>query len=77
VLETQFNDDDANKAAPQVQAVIGRVPDLAGVFGADLFSARDRQRRQASRQGRKGQAGRAGPRRVKAGQGPQPNDLGP
>jgi ribose transport system substrate-binding protein len=39
VLETQFNDDDANKAAAQVEAVIGRVPDLAGVFGANLFSA--------------------------------------
>ena len=39
VLETQFNDDDANKAAAQAQAVIGRVPDLAGVFGANLFSA--------------------------------------
>jgi ribose transport system substrate-binding protein len=39
VLETQFNDDDANKAAAQVQAVFGRVPDLAGVFGANLFSA--------------------------------------
>ena len=32
VLETQFNDDDANKAAAQVQAVFGRVPDLAGCF---------------------------------------------
>jgi len=39
VLETQFNDDDANKAASQVQAVFGRTPDLAGVFGANLFSA--------------------------------------
>ncbi len=39
VLETQFNDDDANKAASQFQAVLGRVPDLAGVFGANLFSA--------------------------------------
>ena len=39
VLETQFNDDDANKAAAQVQAVFGRAPDLAGVFGANLFSA--------------------------------------
>jgi ribose transport system substrate-binding protein len=39
VLETQFNGDDANKAAAQVQAVMGRVPDLAGVFGANLFSA--------------------------------------
>ncbi len=39
VLETQFNDDDSNKAAAQAQAVMGRVPDLAGVFGANLFSA--------------------------------------
>ena len=39
MLETQFNDDDANKAAAQFQAVLGRVPDLAGVFGANLFSA--------------------------------------
>ena len=39
VLETQFNDDDANKAAAQLQAVLGRKPDLAGVFGANLFSA--------------------------------------
>jgi len=39
VLDTQFNDDDANKASAQAQAVIGRVPDLAGVFGANLFSA--------------------------------------
>ena len=39
VLETQFNGDDANKAAAQFQAVLGRVPDLAGVFGANLFSA--------------------------------------
>ena len=39
VLETQFNDDDANKAAAQFQAVFGRAPDLAGVFGANLFSA--------------------------------------
>jgi len=39
VLETQFNDDDANKAAAQAQAVFGRTPDLAGIFGANLFSA--------------------------------------
>ena len=39
MLETQFNDDDANKAASQVQAVFARNPDLAGVFGANLFSA--------------------------------------
>jgi ribose transport system substrate-binding protein len=39
VLDTQFNDDDANKAAAQAQAIIGRTPDLAGIFGANLFSA--------------------------------------
>jgi ribose transport system substrate-binding protein len=39
VLETQFNDNDANKAASQLQAVYARNPDLAGVFGANLFSA--------------------------------------
>jgi ribose transport system substrate-binding protein len=39
VLETQFNDDDANKAAAQVQAVFARNADLAGLFGANLFSA--------------------------------------
>jgi ribose transport system substrate-binding protein len=39
VLDTQFNDDDANKAAAQVQAVYARNSDLDGVFGANLFSA--------------------------------------
>ncbi|WP_377293095.1 ABC transporter substrate-binding protein [Rhizobium sp. SG2393] len=39
VLETQFNDNDANKAASQLQAVYARNSDLAGVFGANLFSA--------------------------------------
>ncbi|NNG04406.1 MAG: substrate-binding domain-containing protein [Inquilinus sp.] len=39
VLATQFNDDDANKAASQLQAVLARNPNLAGVFGANLFSA--------------------------------------
>jgi ribose transport system substrate-binding protein len=39
VLETQFNDDDANKAAGQLQSVLARNPDLVGVFGANLFSA--------------------------------------
>ncbi len=39
MLETQFNDNDANKAASQLQAVFARNPDLAGVFGANLFSA--------------------------------------
>jgi ribose transport system substrate-binding protein len=39
VLETQFNDNDANKAASQFAAVLARNPDVAGVFGANLFSA--------------------------------------
>ncbi|MDR3497290.1 MAG: ABC transporter substrate-binding protein [Ancalomicrobiaceae bacterium] len=39
VLETQFNDDDANKAASQLQSVLARNNDLVGVFGANLFSA--------------------------------------
>ncbi len=39
VLETQFNDDDANKAASQLQGVLARNNDLKGVFGANLFSA--------------------------------------
>ncbi len=39
VLETQFNDNDANKAASQLQSVIARNGDLVGVFGANLFSA--------------------------------------
>jgi ribose transport system substrate-binding protein len=39
VLETQFNENDANNAASQLQAVLARNPDLKGVFGANLFSA--------------------------------------
>ncbi len=39
VLDTQFNDDDANKAASQLQSVVARNGDLVGVFGANLFSA--------------------------------------
>lgn len=39
VLQTQFNDNDANKAASQLQSVYTRNSDLAGVFGANLFSA--------------------------------------
>jgi ribose transport system substrate-binding protein len=39
VLETQYNNDDANKAASQLQSVFARNPDLTGVFGANLFSA--------------------------------------
>jgi ribose transport system substrate-binding protein len=39
VLTTQFNSDDANKAASQLQSMLARNSDLAGVFGANLFSA--------------------------------------
>ncbi|UXN69095.1 ABC transporter substrate-binding protein [Devosia neptuniae] len=39
VLETQFNKNDANNAASQLQAVFARNADLKGVFGANLFSA--------------------------------------
>lgn len=39
VLDTQYNENDASLAASQFQAVIARSPDLAGVFGANLFSA--------------------------------------
>ncbi|MFB2550193.1 ABC transporter substrate-binding protein [Ensifer soli] len=39
VLETQYNENDANKAASQLQAVFARNYDLVGVFGANLFSA--------------------------------------
>ncbi|MEQ5872241.1 substrate-binding domain-containing protein [Sagittula sp. NFXS13] len=39
VLETQFNENDASLAASQFQAVFARNSDVAGVFGANLFSA--------------------------------------
>ena len=39
VLDTQYNENDASLAASQFQAVLARTPDLAGVFGANLFSA--------------------------------------
>ena len=39
VLDTQYNDNDASLAASQFQAVLARNPDVAGVFGANLFSA--------------------------------------
>jgi ribose transport system substrate-binding protein len=38
VLQTQYNEDDANRAASHVAAVLARNPDLAGVFGANTFS---------------------------------------
>ena len=39
VLDTQYNENDASLAASQFNAVLARNPDLAGVFGANLFSA--------------------------------------
>ena len=39
VLNTQYNENDSSTAASQFQAVLARDPDLAGVFGANLFSA--------------------------------------
>jgi ribose transport system substrate-binding protein len=39
VLDTQYNENDASLAASQFQAVLARHPDVAGVFGANLFSA--------------------------------------
>ncbi|WP_433705590.1 ABC transporter substrate-binding protein [Paraburkholderia sacchari] len=38
VLETQYNEDDANRAAAHVAAVLAGNPDLSGVFGANTFS---------------------------------------
>lgn len=39
VLDTQYNENDASLAASQFQAVYARHSDIAGVFGANLFSA--------------------------------------
>lgn len=39
VLDTQYNENDASLAASQFSAVLARNPDIAGVFGANLFSA--------------------------------------
>ena len=39
VLGPDYNLDDANKAAQQTAAVIEREPNLAGVFGTNVFSA--------------------------------------
>lgn len=38
VLATQYNEDDANRAAANVSAVMARNPNLAGVFGVNTFS---------------------------------------
>jgi len=39
VLGPDYNLDDMNKASQQTAAVLERVPDLAGVFGTNVFSA--------------------------------------
>jgi ribose transport system substrate-binding protein len=39
LVGVDYNDDSAAKAAEQTSAVLQRVPDLSGVFGANLFSA--------------------------------------
>jgi ribose transport system substrate-binding protein len=39
VLGPDYNDDDLNKATQQTSAVIEQNPDLAGVFGSNVFSA--------------------------------------
>jgi ribose transport system substrate-binding protein len=39
LVGVDYNDDSAAKAAEQTSAVLQRVPDLGGVFGANLFSA--------------------------------------
>lgn len=39
VIGPDYNDDDLNKATQQTAAVIEQHPDLAGVFGSNVFSA--------------------------------------
>jgi len=39
IVGLDFNLDDMNKAVQQTAAVLSRVPDLAGVFGTNVFSA--------------------------------------
>lgn len=40
LLETQFNEDDANKAMAHVAAVLARTPNLTGIFGVNTFSGK-------------------------------------
>ena len=40
VLQVQYNEDDANRAAAHVSAVLARTPDLAGIFAANTFSGK-------------------------------------
>ena len=56
VLETQFNDDDANKAAAQFQAVLGpRAGSRRRVRRQPVLGRRHRQRRQAGGRDRQGE----------------------
>ena len=48
VLGPDYNLDDPNKAAQQTAAVLAREPNLAGVFGTNVFSARARARRSST-----------------------------
>lgn len=40
LVGTDYNDDSSAKAAEQTAAVLQRAPDLGGIFGTNLFSAR-------------------------------------
>jgi ribose transport system substrate-binding protein len=40
LVGTDYNDDSSAKAAEQTAAVLQRTPDLGGIFGTNLFSAR-------------------------------------
>jgi len=39
LIGVDYNDDDPSKAQAQVEATLQRVPDLAGIFGTNVFSA--------------------------------------
>ena len=39
LIGVDYNEDDASRAQAQTQAVLQRVPDLAGIFGTNVFSA--------------------------------------
>ena len=53
VLGPDYNLDDPNKATQQTAAVLAREPDLAGVFGANVFSAQGARRRGRQRRARR------------------------
>jgi ribose transport system substrate-binding protein len=39
LVGVDYNDDDASKAQAQVEAMLQKTPDLAGIFGTNVFSA--------------------------------------